>query len=126
MANILSNILTNYYEAAAVILFGLGISMLMLNRNLIKKLIGLNVMDVSIFLYFTAKGYVTGREAPILSPGQTDPALYINPVPTGLMLTGIVVSVCTTAFALALIIRLYQRYQTLNIDEIILYHRKEQ
>lgn len=117
----------NMYETTAVILFGIGIMMLFLNRNLVKKLIGLNIMDVAIFLYFIAKGYIYDRLPPIYS--STDTAYiaerFINPVPTGLMLTGIVVSVCTTAFALALVINLYRRYKTLNIDEIILYHREE-
>lgn len=122
----MGNLFINYYETMAVILFGLGIMMLLLNRNLIKKLIGLNIMDVSIFLYFIAKGYIENRVPPIIVDGNTNPDLYINPIPTGLMLTGIVVSVCTSAFAMALVIRLYQRYHSLNIDEIILYSREEQ
>ena len=115
----MGNLFTNYYETTAVILFGLGLSMLLLNRNLIKKIIGLSVMDASIFLYFIAQGYIHYRVSPIVREGYTDPELFINPVPTGLILTGIVVSVCTTAFALALVIKLYERYGTLNIDEII-------
>lgn len=121
----MENLMINYYETTAIILFGFGISMLFLNRNLIKKLIGLGVMDSSIFLYFIAKGYVHGRTAPIIAGNNVDASLYINPIPTGLMLTGIVVSVCTTAFALALVTKIYARYQTLNIDEIIIYSRRE-
>lgn len=122
----MTNFFLNYYEATAVILFGIGIMMLFLNRNLIKKFIGLNIMDVSVFLYFIAKGYIDGRVAPIYADTMYGVERFINPVPTGLMLTGIVVSVCTSAFSLALVIKLYRRYKTLNIDEIILYSREEQ
>lgn len=110
---------TNYYETGAIILFGLGFSILLLNRNLFKKLIGINIMDSAIFLYFITKGYITGRHAPIIIDGNLNADLYVNPIPTGLMLTGIVVSVCMTAFGLALIVILYKRYGTLNIDEIL-------
>lgn len=110
---------TNYYETGAIILFGLGFSILLLNRNLFKKLIGINIMDSAIFLYFITKGYVSGRHAPIIIDGNLSADLYINPIPTGLMLTGIVVSVCMTAFGLALIVILFKRYGTLNIDEIL-------
>lgn len=110
---------TNYYETVAIILFGLGFSILLLDRNLFKKLIGINIMDSAIFLYFISKGYVAGRHAPIIIDGNLDASLYVNPIPSGLMLTGIVVSVCMTAFGLALVVILYKKYHTLNIDEIL-------
>ena len=109
---------TNYYETAAVILFGIGVTMLLLQRNLIKKVIGLNIMDTSVYLFLAAKGYISGRVAPIIVDGATQTELYINPIPSGLVLTGIVVSVSVTAFLLALIQRLYEVYGTLDINEI--------
>lgn len=109
---------TNYYETAAVILFGIGFTMLLLQRNLIKKVIGLNIMDTSVYLFLAAKGYISGRVAPIIVDGAAQTELYINPIPSGLVLTGIVVSVSVTAFLLALIQRLYEEYGTLDIDEI--------
>ena len=63
--------------------------------------------------------------APIIVNGNTDPNLYINPVPSGLVLTGIVVSVSVSALMLALTIRLYKRYHTLNLDEILMHIQKE-
>lgn len=119
-------ILSHYYDIAAVILFGIGFFTLLLNRNLIKKIIGLNIMDTSIFLFLTAKGYIFGRVAPIVQDGITDAGAYINPVPSGLVLTGIVVSVSVSAFSLALVLRLYKKYKTIYLDEILVLAKKEE
>ena len=115
----MSQLLTNYYEAASVILFGIGFMNLLLQRNLIKKFIGLNIMDTATYLFLAAKGYVAGRTAPILTNGIIDADYYINPIPAGLVLTGIVVSVSVTAFSLALVLRLYKHYGSLDMDEIL-------
>ena len=112
-------------EIAAVILFGVGFTLLLIDRNLIKKIIGFSMTVSGMYLYLAAKGYVAGRKAPIVENGVTDVAAYINPVPAGLVLTGIVVSVACTAVMLALTVRLYKRYRTLNIDEIADLARKE-
>ena len=112
----------NHYEAVAVILSGIGLTNLLLQRNMIKKIIGLNIMDTAVYLFLAAKGYVAGRAAPIIQITQDGiPAAgaYVNPVPAGLVLTGIVVSVSVTAFALSLTLRLYEAYGTLDIDEVI-------
>lgn len=109
----------------AVILFGIGFANLWLQKNLIKKNIGLNIMDTAIYLFLAAEGYIQGKMAPIIVDGATDASLYINPIPSGLVLTGIVVSVSVSALMLALTIRLYQRYHTLNIDEILMHVQKE-
>lgn len=108
----------NYLYVGAIILFGIGFMILLLSNNLIKKIIGMNIMDTSIFLLFLATGYIRGRLAPIALDGAFDPKGYVNPVPAGLMLTGIVVAVSTTAFMLALTIKLYEKYGTIEIDEI--------
>lgn len=127
----LSHLYWNRYEAVAVILFGIGMTNLLLQRNLIKKIIGLNIMDTAVYLFLAAKGYVEGRAAPILIENGaggwlTSSALYVNPVPAGLVLTGIVVSVSVTAFSLALTLKLYENYKTLNIDELLLKMTTEQ
>lgn len=114
----LENLFANYYEAVSVILFGIGFTMLLLNRNMIKKILGLNIMDTAIYLFLAAKGYIFGRKVPIVTGSVPEPEKYINPIPTGLVLTGIVVSVSVTAVMLSLTIRLYRRYHTLDIDEI--------
>ena len=116
---------TNYEEMAAMVLFGIGFTTLLLHRNMIKKIIGFSIMDSSIFLFLAAKGYVNGRVAPIVVNGVQSMEAYINPIPSGLVLTGIVVSVSVTALMLALTVRLYRRYHTLDIDEITAMCRKE-
>lgn len=122
----LSRLFTNYYEVVAVILFGIGFTALLLHRNMIKKIIGLNIMDTAVYLFLAAKGYIEGGIAPILKEGVAMPSGYINPIPSGLVLTGIVVSVSVSAFLLALTIRLYFKYHTLDIDEIIKKAKKEE
>lgn len=112
------NLFANYGEAVSAILFCIGFTNLLLQTNLIKKIIGLNIMDSAIYLFLAEKGYITGRAAPIVADGITSTESYINPIPSGLVLTGIVVSVSVTALMLSLTIRLYTRYHTLDLDEI--------
>ena len=125
------SILHNYVEIAAMILFGVGFTTLLLHRNMIKKIIGFSIMDNAIFLFLAAKGYIEGKTAPIVTDvsaaleNGVDTALYINPIPAGLVLTGIVVSVSVTAVMLSLTIRLYRRYHTLNIDHITMLMKGE-
>lgn len=108
-----------------MVLFGIGFCNLLLQKNLIKKIIGLNVMDSSVYLFLAEKGYIEGRVAPIVVDGVQSVEAYINPVPSGLVLTGIVVSVSVTALMLSLTIRLYRRYHTLDMDEISALLKKE-
>lgn len=112
------NLYVNFAEAIAMLLFVIGFSNLLLQKNLIKKVIGLNIMDTSIYLFLALKGYISGRKAPIIVDGNTNIENYINPVPSGLVLTGIVVGVSVTALLLALTIKLYHKYHTLDLDEI--------
>lgn len=113
-----SNLLPNLGEVVAMILFGIGFANLLLQKNLIKKIIGLNIMDTAVYLFLAIKGYIEGRTAPIVVDGVQEVEAYINPIPSGLVLTGIVVSVSVSALMLALTIRLYRRYHTLDLDEI--------
>ena len=111
----------NLFETGAAILFVVGFLTLLLHKNLIKKIVGLGIMDSSIYLMLTSTGYVYGKVDPIVED-VTEPVsslVYGNPIPTGLVLTGIVVSVSVTAFMLALTVRLYKIYGTLNLDEIL-------
>lgn len=120
------NFFHNYEEMAAMILFGIGFTTLLLHKNMIKKIIGFSMMDSAIYLFLAAKGYIVGRTAPIVVDGVQAMEAYINPIPAGLVLTGIVVSVSVTALMLALTVRLYRRYHTLDIDEITAQVRKEE
>ena len=120
------NLIANYEEAVAVILFGIGFTTLMLQRNMIKKIIGFDMMDSAVYLFLGSKGYIAVHRAPIVVDGVTSTSAYINPIPAGLVLTGIVVSVSVSALMLALTVRLYRRYRTLDIDEITVLARKEE
>lgn len=119
------NLLANYGEAVAMLLFGIGFANLLFQKNLIKKIIGFNIMDTAIYLFLAEKGYIAGRMPPIVVDGIQDVNAYINPIPSGLVLTGIVVSVSVSALMLSLTIRLYKRYHTLDLDEITIRLRKE-
>ena len=120
-----TNFLLNYGEEVAILLFGIGFANLLIQKNLIKKIIGLNIMDTAVYLFLAEKGYITGRAAPSVVDGVQEVAAYINPIPSGLVLTGIVVSVSVTALMLSLTVRLYRRYHTLDLDEISIQLRKE-
>ena len=112
-------------EAAALILFGIGFTLLLLDKNLIKKIIGFSMMDSGIYLFLASYGYIGNRLAPIYTNGEMNPASYVNPLPAGLVLTGIVVGVSVTAVMIGLTVRLYEKYHTLDIDEIAEQIRKE-
>ena len=120
-----SNFFANIGEAVAMLLFGIGFANLLFQKNLIKKIIGFNIMDTAIYLFLAEKGYIAGRMPPIVVNGVQDVNAYINPIPSGLVLTGIVVSVSVSALMLSLTIRLYRRYRTLDLDEISIRLRKE-
>ena len=117
---------TNYEEIAAVLLFVIGMSNLVFQPNLLKKIIGMDIMDTAVYLLLASQGYIKGRTVPIVVDGIQSVEAYINPIPAGLVLTGIVVSVSVSALMLALSIRLYYRYNTLNLDEIIALSGKEE
>jgi multicomponent Na+:H+ antiporter subunit C len=118
-------IYNHYNDIVAALLFVIGFSNLLFQKNLIKKIIGLNIMDVAIYLLLASQGYISGRLAPILTDGIENAATYINPIPSGLVLTGIVVSVSVTALMLSMTIRLYRKYKTLDLDEILIKVRQD-
>ncbi len=126
MADFLRSLWASRIQCVAVILFAIGFATLLLHRNLLKKIIGLNIMDTAVYLFLTSIGYIRGKLAPILVEGVTNAQDYVNPIPAGLVLTGIVVSVSVTAVMLSLTVRLYQRYHTLNMDEIYMRALREQ
>ena len=126
MIAFLQSLWASRIQCAAVILFAIGFATLLLQRNLIKKIIGMNIMDTAVYLFLTSIGYIRGKLAPILVDGIRSANAYVNPLPAGLVLTGIVVSVSVTAVMLSLTVRLYHRYHTLNVDEIYARAFKEQ
>ena len=114
----MGGILSSHYEIVSILLFGVGFTTLLLNRNLIKKVIGLNIAESAVYLFLAAKGYIAGGVAPIIADSAAN-VVYVNPIPAGLILTGIVISVSVTAFSLAIIISIYKHYETLDLDEIM-------
>ncbi len=123
MENI-ERLLSNYYYFVSMVLFVIGFHTMLTHSNLIKKVIGMNIMDTSIFLFFVAIGYVKQGRAPIFHNGPAE-HIYVNPLPSALILTGIVVAVSVTAYALSLIVKLYEHYGTIDADEIALIRSQE-
>jgi len=93
----------------------LGLYITISRGNLIKKIVGLNIFQVSVFLLYISLSTVEGGAAPIITEGVT---LYSNPLPHVLILTAIVVGVATTALGLALVVRIKEAYGTIEEDEI--------
>lgn len=122
----LEAVVQNRFAIASVILFGIGLLNMMIRQNLLKKVIGFSIMDSAVFLLLASLGYIEGHGAPIVGEGAVDASLYINPIPSGLVLTGIVVSVSVTAFSLALIQRIYRHYGTIELDELLERAKKEE
>ena len=122
----MNNLLLNYEELTAMVLFAIGFTMLIFSKNILKKIMGLNIMDTGVYLFLASMGYIDNKLTPIVpSQGAVNPTDYINPIPQGLVLTGIVVSVSVSALMLALTVMLYKKYRTLNLDEIYDMCRKE-
>ena len=115
----LNLIIDNRYAITAVILFVTGFANMMLHPNLIKKVVSFNIMDSATFLLLASRGMIAGRTAAILTDGGADPSRYVNPIPAGLVLTGIVVSVSVSAFSLALIQRVYAAYGSTDLRVIL-------
>ncbi len=107
---------TNIDYVASVILFLIGLYAIMVKGNLIKKLMGLNIMETAVFAFVMSAGIVTDGDAPIMGAGAKPP--FANPLPQGLILTGIVVALSTSALALSLIIRIYRQYGTIESDDL--------
>ncbi|MCB1777858.1 MAG: cation:proton antiporter subunit C [Candidatus Competibacteraceae bacterium] len=84
--------------------------------NLVKKLVGLNIFQTSVFILYISMGKITGGTAPILIAGKD--VVYSNPVPHVLILTAIVVGIATTSLGLALVVRIHEAYGTIEEDEI--------
>ncbi|KUJ84799.1 Na+/H+ antiporter subunit C [Microbulbifer flavimaris] len=106
--------LYNYW--VVVLLMMTGLYMVIAQGNLIKKIIGLNVFQTSVFIFYISVGKVTGGSAPILSQLAT---VYSNPLPHVLILTAIVVGIATTALALALVLRIRQSYGSVEEQDIL-------
>lgn len=108
--------LYNYW--VFIFLMMVGFYILISRRNLVKKILGLNIFQTSVFIFYISMGKIIGGTAPILLEGSEEAVVYSNPLPHVLILTAIVVGVSTTAVALALVVRIKEAYGTIEGDEI--------
>ncbi len=115
-------IVSKYNYWMYVILIMIGFYGMMAKNNLMKKLIGMNIFQWSIILFYVSIGAKKGGSVPVVDP-TLHPAIraidYVNPLPHVLMLTAIVVGVATTGIALTLLILIYRKYKTLEEDKIL-------
>ncbi|MCW8861464.1 MAG: cation:proton antiporter subunit C [Rhodospirillales bacterium] len=109
------NFLGHYNYWVVIFLMMTGFYVVIARPNLVKKLIGLNIFQISVFLLYISMGKVDGGSAPILAEGIK---IFSNPLPHVLILTAIVVGVATTALGLALVVRIKEAYGTIEDDEI--------
>ena len=99
------------------VLFLVGLYGVITRRNLVKIVISLSIMEFSSFIFLALIGYVDGGSAPIVDTANPD-IIYVDPLPQALVLTAIVIGLATTAMLMAVIIRIYRKYKTLDIREI--------
>ena len=116
----MSFLVGHYNYWIVIFLMMTGLYIVIAQGNLVKKIVGLNIFQASVFILFISMGKVEGGTAPIVAEGIT---LYSNPLPHVLILTAIVVGVATTALALALVVRINEAYQSVEEDEI---HEQDQ
>ncbi|MFH1351658.1 MAG: cation:proton antiporter subunit C [Pseudomonadota bacterium] len=130
MSDLFSTIVAKYNYWIYIILMMIGLYAMIAKNNLVKKIVGMNIFQTAIILFYVSIGAKKGATIPIIEYAHGDTAHgvgskvaqaleYINPLPHVLMLTAIVVSVATLGVALALVLRIYNRYNTLEEDEIL-------
>ncbi|MAI11147.1 MAG: Na+/H+ antiporter subunit C [Rhodospirillaceae bacterium TMED167] len=112
--------LLNYW--LVVVLMMIGLYIVIAQSNLVKKMVGLSIFQVSVFVFYISIGNVDGGTAPILGDGLE---VFSNPLPHVLILTAIVVGVATTALGLAMIVRIRDSHGTIEEDEIVVIEAAE-
>ncbi|MFW5921884.1 MAG: cation:proton antiporter subunit C [Halodesulfurarchaeum sp.] len=108
-------LVSHHTYIAAMLIVSIGLYGVIASPNLVKKIVALNVFQVGIFLFFISSGYVEGGAPPVAGHGAET---LVSPLPHVLILTAIVVGVSLTAVALALVVRIYAEYGTLEEDAI--------
>lgn len=113
----IETILTQMNYIGAMALFVIGLHTVLTHSNLVKRIIGLNIMETSVFLFFVSVGTIRDGLAPIFTPTLSGP--FINPIPSALILTGIVVAVSISAYSLSLIIKIYEFTKSCELKDIM-------
>ena len=124
MEAVISEIVAKYNYWIYVVLMMIGFYAMIGKRNLVEKLLGMNIFQTAIILFFVSIGVKKGGGIPIVDKyqalaGGVDAATVVNPLPHVLMLTAIVVGVSVTGVALAVLIRIHEEFGTLEEDEIL-------
>ncbi|MBW1670726.1 MAG: cation:proton antiporter subunit C [Deltaproteobacteria bacterium] len=132
MTDLISTVIAKYNYWIYITLMMIGLYAMIAKNNLVKKIVGMNIFQTAIILFYVSIGVKKGATIPILEHGHgpdahhvVHAADYINPLPHVLMLTAIVVGVATLGVALALAIRIYNNYNTLEEDEILVQIREK-
>lgn len=103
----------------SIILLALGLYTVMVKKNLVQMVVGLGLLDYGVNLFIVSIGYNAGGTAPLYIGSELQPGAYfVDPVPQALTLTSIVIGACVTAMALSIVIRIGQKYGTLEADQI--------
>lgn len=108
--------LSHYNYWIAVLLMMIGLYTVIAHSNLVKKIIGLNIFQASVFIFYISVGKMTQGTAPIIADNLTN---YSNPLPHVLILTAIVVGVATTAVGLALVVRIHEAYGSTEETDVL-------
>jgi multicomponent Na+:H+ antiporter subunit C len=125
MTFLFTDFLAKYNYWAFVVLVMIGLYAMIVKKNLVKKIVGMNILQTAVILFYVSTAAKKNATIPIIAHGHGDAAEhavhaaeYINPLPHVLMLTAIVVGVATTALALSLVVRIHEAYGTIEEDEI--------
>ena len=125
MDDLLRELVRHYKYVIYALLMVIGLYAIIAKGHLVKKIIGLNVLQTAVFLFYLSIGKIKGATAPVMWFDKPADIPYENPVPHVLMLTAIVVGVSVTAVALALILRIKGAYGTIEEDEILALSERE-
>ena len=110
-------IIANYI--GAVVLICLGLYTILMKRNLLKIVMGMCLMDYGVNLLIVSIGFNPGGTAPIFTISELDPgAFFVDPIPQALTLTSIVIGACVVAMALSIVVKIKQKYKTLDAGQI--------
>lgn len=109
---------TRYAYLLVAVLLAIGLYIAIASKNLVKKVIGVNLFQTAIFLFFISTAYVTDGQIPVIPKEASAYDPFVSPLPQVIVLTAIVVSVAVTAVALALIVRIHAEYGTLREDVV--------
>jgi len=106
-------------QIAGILLMMLGLYGILTNRNIIKIIVSLNILEIGLNIFIISIGFVRAGEAPLFSSEAKSNALvFVDPLPQALVLTAIVIGVGTTALGLAFAKQIYAKYQTFELDEM--------